>query len=246
MTFDEFFELIQSPLVEGEGIIRMWRGQSDISWPLHSSAYRRLSLEIKEPNEKKIINYEKNLLQSATHKGFRYLDGRRLSDFDLLARLQHHGAATRLIDATRNVLVGLYFAAASHPKKIGALFGIHSDFVGGYEGMPKEEKYDSAVENLEIYQHPQTWEPTQVSPRIAAQHSQFLYSSVSDSKTGSLWVDNSKGAFLSIAICPSLKRECLKILSDVFDIRHLTLFPDLDGFGSANSHQVGPWDTVRW
>ena len=101
MTFDEFFELIQSPLVEGEGIIRMWRGQSDISWPLHSSAYRRLSLEIKEPNEKKIINYEKNLLQSATHKGFRYLDGRRLSDFDLLARLQHHGAATRLIDATR-------------------------------------------------------------------------------------------------------------------------------------------------
>lgn len=245
-SFGELLRLIQRPLKGEKRIVRIWRGQGDIAWPLHSSAYRRLALDGSPPSEKDMLWYEESLLKRATHRGFRYINGRRLSDFDLLARLQHHGAATRLVDATRNALVGLYFSVVTHPKKVGALIGIHSDFLGGYEGEPQENDYQSVVQNLDKYQHPQTWEPPQVSPRVAAQHSQFLYSAVSSDKTGSLSIHRSPGAFLVIAISPRLKRETLTILSEVFDIRYVTLFPDLDGFGFANSYRFGQWDVHRW
>ena len=245
-SFEELLELVRLPLEGEKGIVRMWRGQGDIAWPLHSSAYRRLALDGSPPSEKDMLWYEEDLLKRATHRGFRYLDGRRLSDFDLLARLQLHGTATRLVDATRNALVGLYFSVATQPVKVGALLGVHANFLGGYEGEPKEDDYKSVVQDLDKYQHPQTWEPPQVSPRVAAQHSQFLYSSVSSDKTGSLSIDRTPGAFLAIAISPRLKRESLTILSEVFDIRHVTLFPDLDGFGFANSYQFRQWDPYRW
>lgn len=244
-SFEEVLRLVRLPPPGEISMVRMWRGQGDISWPIHSAAYRRLAIG-GPPSEKDMNSYEKNLLKHATHRGFRYINGRRLSDFDLLARLQHHGAATRLVDATRSTLVGLYFSAATHPKKVGALLGLHANFLGGYEGEPKEADYQSVVQDLHNYEHPQTWQPPDVSPRIAAQHSQFLYSTVSSDKRGSLCVDQSPSAIVVIAISPKLKRESLKVLSEVFDIRHLTLFPDIGGFGSANSYQTGQWDTYRW
>lgn len=224
-SFEELLQLIRLPLKADESLVRMWRGQGDIAWPLHSSAYRRLALDGSPPTEKDMLWYEQSLLKQATHRGFRYLDGQRLSDFDLLARLQHHGASTRLVDATRNAVVGLYFSVATRPTKVGVLIGVHAYFLGGYEGEPQENDYQSVFQNLDRHQHPQTWEPPQVSPRVAAQHSQFLYSAVSSHKMGSLSIDRSPGAFLAIAISPRLKRESLKILSSVFDIRHVTLFP---------------------
>ena len=244
-SFLELMQLVQLP-IEGESrTVRMWRGQSDASWPIHSSAYRRLAKD-GTPKESDITYYEKDLLKRATHRGFRELNGRRLSDFDLLARLQHHGAATRLVDATRNVLIALFFCASARPGKMGVLLGLHANFLGGYESQPKEEEYDTVIKNLMKYQHPQTWEPPGVSPRIAAQHSQFLYSAVSSSKKGSSAIDSSRDSFIAIAVSPRLKRETIKILSEIFDIRYVTLFPDIDGFGIANSHEVDRWGVYRW
>ncbi len=244
-SFDAVLRLVRQPPPGEARMVRMWRGHGDISWPIHSAAYRRLAID-GPPTEKDMIYYEERLLKRATHRGFRNINGRRLSDFDLLARLQHHGAATRLVDASRSALVGLYFSAATHSKKVGALIGLHAHFLGGYEGEPKDTDYQSVVQDVQDSKYPQTWQPPDVSPRIAAQHSQFLYSSVSSDKRGSLSIDQSPNAILVIAISPTLKRESLKILSEVFDIRHLTLFPDIDGFGSANSYQIGQWDSYRW
>lgn len=231
--------------------VYMWRGQSDISWPLHSGAFRKL---LKRPNffcvkdrptEEAVQFYEKSLLKLATHRGFRRVNNRELSDLELLARLQHHGAATRLLDATRNLLVALYFAVRENPDKNGMLFGWHSDFLGGYEGEITEESYDEAFGDLGDYNHPITFEPTEVSPRIASQHSQFLYSKISDGNYGSVCVDPDKGASIAIAISPKVKKEALKLLVNLFNIRHYTLFPDFDGFSSANSI-FSPEDMRRW
>src|SRR6266404_2469373 len=106
-TFDELFATV----TEAEpklGRVRMWRGQADISWPIHSTAYRRLASSRARISESDVISYEENLLKHATHRGYRYLDGRELSDLELLARLQHHGAATRLVDATRSAFIALW------------------------------------------------------------------------------------------------------------------------------------------
>lgn len=233
--FEELISLTLDPKPSPTRAVRMWRGQADLDWPIHSSAYRRLTLKSGAVDERAMQRYEKGLLDRATHRGFRQVEGRTLSDFDLLARLRHHGAATRLVDATRNALTALWFSVADAPDRVGALIGIHSDLLGGYEGEPEERTYEEVLKNLAKYDHPQTWEPPSVSPRVAAQHGQFLYSHVVDHPTGSLSVPKKAEGVLIVAIPPSLKGIFAKILSEVFDIRYETLFPDLDGFGFANS-----------
>ena len=245
-TFEELISLTLRRGPVSRFAVRMWRGQGDIAWPIHSSAYRRLTLKGKPVDESSMQWYEKRLLQRATHHGFRQVDGRTLSDFDLLARLRHHGAATRLVDATRNALTALWFAVSDASDCAGALIGIHTDEMGGYEGEPEERAYDDIFKGLEKYDHPQTWEPPSVSPRVAAQHAQFLYSAVSHKPTGSLALTSKKNGLLVIAIPAAAKPKFAKILSEVFDIRYETLFPDLDGFGYANSHRFQPDSYARW
>ena len=104
----------------------MWRGQPDIEWPVHSTAYRRIAADASDAvKEKDVRFYEKRLLERAEHRGFRLHEGRELSDFDLLARLRHHGAATRFIDATRNALIGLWFCVSEQKDKTGLLLEVH-------------------------------------------------------------------------------------------------------------------------
>ena len=176
----------------------------------------------------------------------RYLDGRALSDLELLALLRHHGAATRLVDATRNALVALWFCVSENPDTIGTLIGIHSDFLGGYEMEPEHRSYYEIMGDLIELDHPMTWEPTAVSPRVAAQHSQFLYSALSTDATGSLRLPKNEGATFVIAVDSELKASAKEVLIDVFDIRDLTMFPDIDGFGRVHSSGVGEYDVYRW
>lgn len=191
-------------------------------------------------------HYEKQLLKRATHRGFRRVEGHDISDFDLLARLQHHGAATRLVDFTRNALTALWFAVVTELSHTGVLIGIHAHYMGGYEGEPEARPYDDIFPGLVNVDCPQTWEPPSVSPRIAAQHSQFVYSDVVNRPAGSLKLPKEPKALLVVALPPDIKTRYSVILSEVFNIRHLTLFPDIDGFGYANSFKFGEWANDRW
>ncbi|MEG3133068.1 FRG domain-containing protein [Rouxiella sp. T17] len=83
-------------------------------------------------------DYERELLPIACHQGYGYENGRKLSDFKLLAKLQHHGAATRLIDVSRNMLVALWFECRSKTDQTGILLGWHSNTILGLEGRPEE------------------------------------------------------------------------------------------------------------
>lgn len=117
-SIEEIIQLALS-MSKNYGRVRMWRGQADIDWPIHSGAYRRLkNSSYSNPNDKDIRWYEKTLIQQASHKGYHYINGRALSDLELLARLQHHGAATRLIDFSKNVLVALFFCVTLEIKKL--------------------------------------------------------------------------------------------------------------------------------
>lgn len=245
-TFEELVSLFLDPAPDKARAVRMWRGQGNIDWPVHSAAFRRLVLSESSADEKDMQLYEEDLLKRATHRGFRRVEGRDISDFDLLARLQHHGAATRLVDFTRNALTALWFAVASEPTLTGVLLGIHAHSIGGYEGLPENRPYDDIFPNLVQHDYPQTWEPPAVTPRIAAQHSQFVYSDVVNRPSGSLKLPNKPKEILVIALPPSLKQRFSTILSEVFDIRYLTLFPDIDGFGHANSFRFEKSSDYRW
>ncbi len=244
-SLGELFEIAFSVPAEGN-LVRMWRGQADLDWPIHSSAYRRLALSGRSISEPDLVRYEEHLLRHATHQGYRYLDGRALSDFELLARLQHHGAATRLIDATRSLLVALWFCSADHPDKTGALIGIHSHYLGGREQVTEDGNYSDVIDRVASRSHPFTWEPPGVSARIAAQHAQFVFSTVFDDPRGSLRLPDKPTGTLVIPIVPILKTESLNTLMEVFDLRRRTLFPDIDGFSTSNSHKLSTSEMFRW
>ena len=244
-TFGELQEICEQSMPKEHFNVRIWRGQADVSWPIHSSAYRRLRIDLKTVDESDVKSYEASLLALASHKGFRRVDGRDLSDLELLARLRHHGAATRLIDATSNALVGLYFCVMAGPNQAGLLLGIHSSALGGYEGLLDQRPYDEIFDDLPNT-HPQTWEPPVVSPRVAAQRARFLYSPIVADKKGSLALGGTGEHLLLIYVSPELKKECLNILSEVYDIRYSTLFPDIDGFGYAHSFRFSRETQFRW
>ncbi|HDM8130322.1 FRG domain-containing protein [Vibrio harveyi] len=242
-SFDELMNFICSNTYEESYFLtRMWRGQSDVSWPIHSGAYRRIN----PSSDRELVSYEKRLLNNATHRGYRFVDGRELTDLELLARLQHHGAATRLLDTSRNALIALWFCCASSPNKTGLLAGIHTDHLGGYEGEVETKPYEDVMTKIMKFNHPFTWEPTSVTNRIAAQSSQFLFSKISTDKWGSISLPKKEGATLFIAISPTLKEQSLTVLQQVFDIHHLTLFPDIDGFSLSHSHDRDEFSNNRW
>ncbi|WP_368914595.1 FRG domain-containing protein [Exiguobacterium acetylicum] len=247
-TFTELIDLITENPNKIVHNVYMWRGQGDINWPIHSGAYRRLANSKKKiVNEKAIISYEETLLKRARHKGLGFIEGRRLNDIELLARLQHHGAATRFVDFSKNFLIALWFCIDSNKDKTGLLLGVHSRHLGGNEGALEESgNYKESVDSLDKIDHPIVVEPTVVSKRISAQHAVFLYSDVSKNPKGSLKIHSNPSAVMYIAIPPKMKKEFRKILIQFFDIRTETIYPDLDGFSVANSSETSTSDIWRW
>lgn len=241
--------------INNERNIYMWRGQGDIAWPIHSSAYRRLMKDRDYPlGEHVIRDYERDLLLNAQHQGYHFENGRELNDFELLAKLQHHGAATRMIDVSRNILVALWFACDSMRNKTGLLFGLHYSAINGFEGRPDKRSYnqvfdrksDISADEDGFSNIPTLWQSPVVTKRIAAQSAQFLYSRVSNDAIGSLNFRKDENLFRAIAITQEMKTKCLKILENTFDIRRFTLFPDIDGFCFSNSVNFGSHSNERW
>ncbi|HGS5286114.1 FRG domain-containing protein [Vibrio cholerae] len=246
-SFSELLANVCEPSGKHQHRVWMWRGQSDIDWRLDSSAYRRLQnstgYQPSDPN-KAMVNYEKMLLQHATHRGYRNENGRVLSDFELLAKLQHHGAATRLVDFTRNALIGIWFACSEHPQKSGLLVAFDTWFLVGYEKELEVRSYEEIVDDL--HSDPMTWESPSVSGRIAAQHSQFIYSKIIQSPAGSLAFPSDERAYRKFELTPTLKEEAVEVLFEVFDISKSNIFPDMDGFAQSNSVSEDINKMHRW
>lgn len=264
----EFVLLLEYIFESGEGILG-WRGQSDLDWGLDSSAVRRQKDllpafdHVGTSREAQTLEYEEALLEEARSLGHGLRDGRRLSDLELLSVLQHHGAATRMLDFTRNAFTALWFAANAHLDSDGLVVAVREE-PGSYARLRTEKQVNRPLKDvLKGLRVPKgeaasaqekfaLWEPRYLFDRMRVQQSVFILGRIRKEKWGSapfgLRDPNSEAPpsnVLFVAIPSALKRKLAEksghsaSWESVFGISDRYMFPELDGYANANSAGSG-------
>jgi FRG domain len=124
----------------------VWRGQPDLTWGLNPGLVRRLQdrKRFRDPiTETLLRGHEQQLLESALARGY----GRQAGHIELLAVLQHHGAATRLLDVSSDPMVAMWFAVEDEGRlgSDGVLFAINvsrAKIIGGTESRTWNDVLD--------------------------------------------------------------------------------------------------------
>jgi len=174
----------------------------------------------------------------------------RDNDLEWLILMQHHGAPTRLLDWTENILVALYFVVKCSPKddgEIWALYPYELNKLSNIPGTPlsknpylqylvKEAYYrENAKSGLlkslklkNIPKYPIAFNPTLNFLRMIVQSSTFTIHPIP--KKGNQIQDllEGKKKLLAHYIIPvENKQDLLKNLHSL-EIKHFRLFPNLD------------------
>ena len=207
----------------------LFRGVSKDSYKIEASTYRRLKTN---KTAAQLLKVNQELIEKAKTQGHDQKNGQELSDLELLAELQHYGAATCLIDFTRNALIALWFAcqqsSTEEEATNGKVFAVPRANVGRFETVDtkmREKNIDHFFEPNEdgtykLYQ----WEPKLQNNRIIAQHSVFLFSG-----------DPIEAADECV-IMKSSKLKILESLEQLSDITEASMYPDFDGFARLHAH----------
>ena len=136
--------------------------------------------------EKIFIAENMRLLSDAKMQWLHRRDGKELQDLELTAELQHYGAATCLIDFSRNPLVALWFACGGFSSSDN---GDEEGVVVAFEaGDPSECKtidssdIQKSIDQLfqrkdgSVIEKPYVWSPSQgQNTRITAQQGVFVF-----------------------------------------------------------------------
>ena len=214
---------------ELQGGLFLYRGLADADWEVESSAYRRIrkseDFSIETLPAGTFQNYMDHLLDDASLQGFRERQDRSLSDLELLAELQHYGAATCLIDFTTNALIALWFACQEEEGKPGKVVAMATDDIRAFSTISYEDLKKPIKEFLnqgKLWK----WEPSGQINRIVAQQSVFA---IGEGRI-------EKSQYEEITITAAYKKVTIEALEKSFGIRGQQLFNDLAGFAQINAH----------
>ena len=207
----------------------LFRGVSTENYKIEASAYRRLP-EIDRNNPSKLLKINKDLIEKARSLGHDQRDTQQLSDLELLAELQHFGAATCLIDFSRSALVALWFACqqGSQTEANGKVFAVrHDDMVRLKTVNPdlitKDIDYFLTADENDRYLLYQ-WQPKLQNNRIIAQQSVFVFSGAQIEAEAEYVIDKNN------------KQDILTSLDKISGITEANIYPDFDGFARLHAH----------
>ncbi len=227
------------------GIGYLYRGQADESWQLHSAAIRRLLLAREDIGPDALLSlyssyHRSMILPEARNRYISHQNVTDLTDLELLAVLQHFGAATGLLDFTRSPLVALWFATDSDPRTNdvnGQVYTadptisfdestFHTDLV--------RQPLDSILSQLRDQDVMLAWSPPalpEAGLRITAQQSVFVLYPPMTRQHPSVPEECLVGSALEIA---AEHKEELRRALIIAGIRDNSLFPDFFGFVERN------------
>ena len=216
--FIDWLEEVKGPFV-------LYRGLADADWEVESSAYRRIKRSEGEVPPSVFQNYIERLLDRAGLQGFKRREGDEFSDLELLAELQHNGAATCLIDFTSNALVALWFACREDPEKSGKVVAMATDSPSDFSAIDFTTLKKSIKDFLnqdKLWK----WKPSNLNHRIVAQGSFFVF--------GEGKIEERR--YKEIRINRNNKQKIREELKEKFGISEESLFSDFTGFALSNAH----------
>ena len=227
---------------------RRLKKREPYDWVSESKKAQFLSNEEVE-RPKQLLKINEEMIKDACSQGHDYKDGRRLFDLDLLAELQHYGAATCLIDFTYDAMVALWFACqpsseryrcdkhAKNDESEVTCQLISEKYANGKVvavGLHRSHKvadteaeknigcfFGQNVKNGSELYH---WQPKYQNNRIIAQRSIFIFGSFTFK------------ADAEYIIPKEDKSQILYSLERIFGKTEASLYPDFDGFATQRAH----------
>jgi hypothetical protein len=226
-----------------------FRGQDSARWPLQPSLARRLQQYC--PDQRLWPLREARAMRIFRRKAHIYLDDRTALHDELrcLALMQHHGAATRLLDFTKSPFVAAFFALESASEDV-VVFALNTPSLWhaapDFDPSLTRSQIDPRVAgNFDRYfaanQLPVIWfgEPSEMDSRLVAQSGLFVVPGVLDQPLDRI-LDGYGGSepLLTQFILPlSMRDEAMRALYRM-NVTYATLFPDLDGLALSVSYEL--------
>ncbi|MCG9129820.1 FRG domain-containing protein [Candidatus Poribacteria bacterium] len=206
---------------------RRLKSREPYAWLSDSDKAKFLSNE-EDERPKQLLKINEEMIKDARAHGHDYKEGKRLFDLDLLAELQHYGAATCLIDFSYNATVALWFACqpSSERNVDGKVVAVDIHRSHKVTDTETEKSIDcffkqNVKDSFQLYH----WQPKNQNNRIIAQRSIFIF--------GSFTVE----AAAEYIILKEDKSRILYSLEKTLGITEESLFPDFDGFATQRSHK---------
>ncbi len=218
----------------------LYRGQSDSSWPLHSSLLRIMKGQV---GGRYALDLEGRMQELFRSQAYIHFTMESLPDDSNLLSwwqiMQHHGAPTRLIDWSASPYVAAYFAVVHNWDKDSAVWMIHPFSLNeAGEKALAGTKFEQALTNELAPPVVIAIEMTRHSNRTIAQQGHFTASAniLGDQQTiiESLCSasKNSEYTFRKIIIPKELKPQFLFRLHKM-NVHSGALFPGQDGIGRS-------------
>ena len=226
-----------------------FRGQVSADWPLVPSLTRRLQQFSPDPRLWPLR--EGRAMRIFRRKAHIHLADRSALDDDLrcLALMQHHGAATRLLDFTKSPFVAAFFALESATEDV-AVHALNTPALWhaapSFDPALTRDAVDPRVPgHFERYfggnTLPLLWfgEPSEMDSRLIAQSGLFVLPGVLDQPLDViLEAYGGSDALLTKFVLPlSMRPEAMRALYRM-NVTYATLFPDLDGLARSVSYEL--------
>ena len=235
-TLNDFIQWVESINPDLEPEKYLFRGLPNKDYAVEASAWRRLPDEHDRSSLEEFLEVNKDLINKARAQGHGNRYGRRLTDLEILAELQHFRAATCLIDFTYSAQIALWFACEPLPEeKPGKVVAVLNDPNTVEEITPQTLEEDRDIDSFFNKENPNKmwqpqlyrWQPYQLSNRITHQHSVFLFGG-----TQVIFPDEN-------CICVIVEEKKQEVLKSLEQFSHITgdvLFPDFEGFALEHRH----------